>query len=203
MIEVFKPKYSQYLSSSELLNLRYIVEKCIEHVIGRRRQTQTKDLRLIPSISINDGNSSSLSSSTDHIKHNDINKRVSPNKRFSIESKRVDKIAGQFLTDRHLIGRVIEKTYSISSDVSGEASKISVKRVDFRWQRGNKIGSGQSGTVYSCVNLNTGEMMAMKEIQFCSNDVQTIKALADEISNIEGIKHENLVKFYGVETHRV
>jgi hypothetical protein len=164
MIEVFKPQYSQYLISSELLNLRYIVEKCIEHVIGRRRQIQpqiTVHKMITRGTSRNDCNSSSLSSSTDHLKHTDINKKISPHKRFSIECKQVDKLVGELLADRHLIGHMLEKTSLNNSDVSGEASKISVKRVDFRWQRGNKIGSGQSGTVYSCVNLNTGEMMAM------------------------------------------
>ena len=64
-------------------------------------------------------------------------------------------------------------------------------------------GEGQYGTVYSCVNLDTGEPMAMKEIPFKSNDVQTIQAIADEINNLQGTTHENLVKFYGAELHRV
>jgi hypothetical protein len=43
----------------------------------------------------------------------------------------------------------------------------------------------------------------MKEIPFKSNDINTIKEIADEINNIQGITHENLVKFYGCELHRV
>ena len=45
--------------------------------------------------------------------------------------------------------------------------------------------------------------MAMKQIPYKSNDLDAIKAIADEINNIQGIIHENLVKFYGAELHRV
>lgn len=65
------------------------------------------------------------------------------------------------------------------------------------------LGEGQFGKVYSCVNLDTGEPMALKKIQFKTNDTKQIKSIADEINNVQGIEHENLVKFYGAELHRV
>lgn len=65
------------------------------------------------------------------------------------------------------------------------------------------LGEGQFGKVYSCVNLDTGEPMALKKIQFRSNDVVHVKSIADEINNMQGIQHENLVKIYGAELHRV
>jgi len=37
--------------------------------------------------------------------------------------------------------------------------------VPFKWQRGNKIGEGQFGKVYACVNLDTGELMAVKQVK--------------------------------------
>lgn len=64
-------------------------------------------------------------------------------------------------------------------------------------------GEGQFGKVYSCVNLDTGEPMALKKIQFKSNDVVHVKSIADEINNMQGIENENLVKIYGAELHRV
>jgi mitogen-activated protein kinase kinase kinase 4 len=79
---------------------------------------------------------------------------------------------------------------------------INVTEVKFRWQLGLLIGEGQYGKVYSCVNLDTGEPMAMKEIPFKSNDIETIKGIADEIINVQDLNHENLVKFYGAELHR-
>ena len=122
-----------------------------------------------------------------------------PHKRCSIKCKERDESRTLALKECHLIGKTIERT---ENSFNMNEAKINVRRVDFRWQRGNKIGSGQSGIVYACVNLDTGEMMAMKEISYKPNDLQAIKSLADEIANIEGIKHENLVKFYGVELHK-
>ena len=122
-----------------------------------------------------------------------------PHKRFSMKCKENDDIRAYNLRRSKLIGQTIdrqENCFNINE------AKINVRRVDFRWQRGNKIGSGQSGIVYACVNLDSGEMMAMKEIQYKPNDLQMVKSLADEIANIEGIRHENLVKFYGVELHK-
>ena len=45
--------------------------------------------------------------------------------------------------------------------------------------------------------------MALKKIQFKSNDAVHVKSIADEINNMQGIEHENLVKIYGAELHRV
>lgn len=80
--------------------------------------------------------------------------------------------------------------------------RISVRRVNFRWQRGLKIGEGQYGKVYSAVNMDNGELMAMKEMKFQANDHQALKELADEIILFEGMQHPNLVRYYGVEVHR-
>ncbi|XP_069140240.1 mitogen-activated protein kinase kinase kinase 4-like isoform X2 [Argopecten irradians] len=80
--------------------------------------------------------------------------------------------------------------------------RISARRVNFRWQRGTKIGEGQFGKVFSAVNMDSGELMAMKEMKFQINDHQALKEIADEITLFEGILHPNLVKYYGVEVHR-
>ncbi len=41
------------------------------------------------------------------------------------------------------------------------------------------------------------------QIRFQPNDHQTIKETADELKIFEGIKHPNLVRYFGVELHRV
>lgn len=53
------------------------------------------------------------------------------------------------------------------------------------------------------MNNETGEMMAMKEIPLQHNDHRTIRHLAEELRILEGINHRNLVKYYGIEIHRV
>ena len=64
-------------------------------------------------------------------------------------------------------------------------------------------GQGQFGKVYTAVNIDSGELLAMKQITSQHNDHKTIKAIADEIKIFEGILHPNLVRYYGVEVHRV
>ena len=80
---------------------------------------------------------------------------------------------------------------------------ISNRRVNFKWQRGIKVGEGQFGKVYTAVNTDSGQMMAVKEIRFQHNDHQTIKDVAEEIKIFEELNHPGLVKYYGVEVHRV
>ena len=53
------------------------------------------------------------------------------------------------------------------------------------------------------MNNQTGELMAMKEIQLQPNDHRTIRRVAEELRIFEGIQHNHLVRYYGVEIHRV
>jgi len=92
------------------------------------------------------------------------------------------------------IGRVTEKKMDPVIQYSG-------RKVNFRWQRGNKVGEGQYGKVYASVNIDSGELMAMKVIRLATLDHKTIKAVSEEIKIIEGFSHANLVKYYGVELH--
>ncbi|KAK3098006.1 hypothetical protein FSP39_015240 [Pinctada imbricata] len=99
------------------------------------------------------------------------------------------------LQDHRVVGHV-------TSHKTTPDYRINARRVNFRWQRGIKIGEGQFGKVYSAVNVDTGELMAMKEMKFQVNDHQALKEMADEIIMFENIHHKNLVKYYGVEVHR-
>ncbi|XP_015218415.2 mitogen-activated protein kinase kinase kinase 4 isoform X2 [Lepisosteus oculatus] len=101
------------------------------------------------------------------------------------------------MKQKNIIGQVcnIPKSYD-------NVMHVGLRKVTFKWQRGNKIGEGQYGKVYTCINVDTGELMAMKEIRFQPNDHKTIKETADELKIFEGIKHPNLVRYFGVELHR-
>jgi len=92
------------------------------------------------------------------------------------------------------IGRVTERKMDPVIQYTG-------RKVTFRWQRGNKIGEGQYGKVYACVNIDTGELMAMKCIRLSTLDHKTIKSVTEEIKIIEGFAHPNLVKYFGAELH--
>uniref|UniRef100_A0A665X748 Mitogen-activated protein kinase kinase kinase 4 n=1 Tax=Echeneis naucrates TaxID=173247 RepID=A0A665X748_ECHNA len=101
------------------------------------------------------------------------------------------------MKQRNIIGQVCHTPKSFDNFMH-----VGLRKVTFKWQRGNKIGEGQYGKVYTCINVDTGELMAMKEIRFQPNDHKTIKETADELKIFEGIKHPNLVRYFGVELHR-
>uniref|UniRef100_A0A8C8K5P1 Mitogen-activated protein kinase kinase kinase 4 n=1 Tax=Oncorhynchus tshawytscha TaxID=74940 RepID=A0A8C8K5P1_ONCTS len=101
------------------------------------------------------------------------------------------------MKQRNIIGQVCDTPKSYDN-----VMHVGLRKVTFKWQRGNKIGEGQYGKVYTCINVDTGELMAMKEIRFQPNDHKTIKETADELKIFEGIKHPNLVRYFGVELHR-
>ncbi|XP_021362862.1 mitogen-activated protein kinase kinase kinase 4-like isoform X2 [Mizuhopecten yessoensis] len=107
----------------------------------------------------------------------------------------LEEIRDERLQEKRVVGRKTSRR-------NEPEQRISARRVNFRWQRGTKIGEGQFGKVFSAVNMDTGELMAMKEMKFQINDHQALKEIADEITLFEGILHPNLVKYYGVEVHR-
>ncbi|NXA49183.1 M3K4 kinase, partial [Nothocercus julius] len=98
---------------------------------------------------------------------------------------------------KNIIGQVCDTPKSYDN-----VMHVGLRKVTFKWQRGNKIGEGQYGKVYTCISVDTGELMAMKEIRFQPNDHKTIKETADELKIFEGIKHPNLIRYFGVELHR-
>lgn len=110
----------------------------------------------------------------------------------------LDSEIDEALRKQRLIGQVIPVSNNLTT-------KCHIKRkyVTFTWQRGIKIGQGRFGKVYTAVNNSTGEMMAVKEIAVQYNDTSTIKRVAEELKILEGISHRNLVKYYGIEVHRV
>ena len=100
------------------------------------------------------------------------------------------------MREKNLIGTVKELNTS-------DKVVIRARSVHFSWHRGIKIGQGRFGKVYTAVNNSTGELMAMKEIPIQAGETGTIKRVAEELKIFEGIQHRHLVKYNGVEIHRV
>ncbi|XP_016985074.1 mitogen-activated protein kinase kinase kinase 4 isoform X3 [Drosophila rhopaloa] len=108
---------------------------------------------------------------------------------------RLDMDLEDSLRERRLIGQ-------LKSLNSSDKVHIRARSVHFRWHRGIKIGQGRFGKVYTAVNNNTGELMAMKEIAIQPGETRALKNVAEELKILEGIKHNNLVRYYGIEVHR-
>ena len=105
-------------------------------------------------------------------------------------------------SEQQSVGRVLDISDLEYQFVTLLASSFS--SVSIRWQKGRFIGGGLFGNVYAAVNLDTGGVMAVKEIRF--HDSQSIKnivpSIKDEMTVLEMLNHPNVVQYFGVEVHR-
>lgn len=100
------------------------------------------------------------------------------------------------------IGKVLDDTSAENQYLTFLASSFSSLAI--RWQKRKFIGGGAFGSVYSAINLDTGGVLAVKEIKFQDN--QSIKkivpSIKEEMTVLEMLDHPNVVQYYGVEVHR-
>lgn len=68
----------------------------------------------------------------------------------------------------------------------------------FRWKKGALLGRGAHGQVYECLNLDSGEIHVIKEVQL-SGSVQQVQAeiaaLKREIMTLKTLNHKNIVRY--------
>ena len=99
-------------------------------------------------------------------------------------------------------GRVLES--STEADRSLTLLSSSATNVTLRWQQGQYIGGGTFGSVWVATNIDSGHLMAVKEIRL--QDPQLIPTIVgqirDEISVLQILRHPNIVSYYGIEVHR-
>ncbi|KAI0047809.1 kinase [Auriscalpium vulgare] len=102
------------------------------------------------------------------------------------------RMTGRVLDNEKLEDRSLVFLASFSSNIS------------IRWQQGKFIGSGAFGSVYSAVNLDSGSLMAVKEIKFqeLSGLPSLYLQIRDELRVMEMLHHPNVVEYYGIEVHR-
>jgi hypothetical protein len=70
---------------------------------------------------------------------------------------------------------------------------------EFIWQKGDLIGSGSFGQVYSAIHLATGNQIAVKEV-YLSNSKghrEQAEALKTEIKVLSSLDHPHIIKYYG------
>eukprot|EP00500_Bicosoecida_sp_ms1_P004052 CAMPEP_0203807038 /NCGR_PEP_ID=MMETSP0115-20131106/839_1 /ASSEMBLY_ACC=CAM_ASM_000227 /TAXON_ID=33651 /ORGANISM="Bicosoecid sp, Strain ms1" /LENGTH=2508 /DNA_ID=CAMNT_0050715707 /DNA_START=176 /DNA_END=7698 /DNA_ORIENTATION=- len=68
-----------------------------------------------------------------------------------------------------------------------------------RWQRGEVLGAGAYGTVYLGLNLDSGELMAVKQLDTSEVSAKELLALEHEVSMMDRFDHENIVRYLGTE----
>lgn len=105
-------------------------------------------------------------------------------------------------SEQHTVGRVLDEEKLVDRSLvflAGSRSNISI-----RWQQGRFIGAGSFGSVYLAVNLDSGSLMAVKEIKFqeVAGLTTLYSQIKDELSVMEMLHHPNVVEYYGIEVHR-
>ncbi|KAH3685096.1 hypothetical protein WICPIJ_003930 [Wickerhamomyces pijperi] len=102
----------------------------------------------------------------------------------------------------NLVGKVIDDTESENQFLSILASQFA--SISMRWQKRKFIGGGSFGSVYSAINLDTGAVLAVKEIklQDPSSFKHIVPSIKEEMTVLEMLNHPNIVQYYGVEVHR-
>lgn len=114
----------------------------------------------------------------------------------------IDEIRKQKNAERQALGRVLE--VSNEADRSLTYLSSSATNVSLRWQQGQFLGGGTFGSVYAAINLDSGLLMAVKEIRL--HDPQMIPTIAQQIRDeqavLEVLDHPNIVSYHGIEVHR-
>ena len=114
----------------------------------------------------------------------------------------IDDIRKQKEAERQALGRVLEE--SSEADRSLTYLSSSASNVNMRWQQGQFVGGGTFGSVYAAINLDSGHLMAVKEIRL--QDPTLIPTIAgqirDEMNVLEVLDHPNVVSYHGIEVHR-
>lgn len=105
-------------------------------------------------------------------------------------------------TDQRVVGRVLDNEKPEDRSLVFLASSSS--NISIRWQQRRFIGAGAFGSVYLAVNLDSGSLMAVKEIKFqeLSGLPNLYSQIRDELSVMEMLHHPNVVEYYGIEVHR-
>ena len=81
-------------------------------------------------------------------------------------------------------------------------SGVRLIKKTMHWKRGDMIGQGGFGKVHIGLNVETGELMAVKNIEFRSADkniAQKIRQLQNEIEIMRPLNHSHIVRYFFME----
>ncbi|KAH0595602.1 hypothetical protein MHUMG1_06778 [Metarhizium humberi] len=114
----------------------------------------------------------------------------------------VDELRHEKEGERRALGRVLEANNEADRSLAYLSS--SATNVTKRWQQGHFVGGGTFGNVYAAMDLDTGLLMAVKEIRL--QDPKLIPTIAEQIREemgvLEVLDHPNIVQYHGIEVHR-
>jgi mitogen-activated protein kinase kinase kinase len=119
-----------------------------------------------------------------------------------VQLEEIDQFRKDKEAERQALGRVLEDSNEADRALTYLSS--SATNVTLRWQQGQFVGGGTFGSVYAAMNLDSGHLMAVKEIRL--QDPQLIPTIVtqirDEMGVLQVLDHPNIVSYYGIEPHR-
>ncbi|KAK6843466.1 hypothetical protein PG987_004326 [Apiospora arundinis] len=103
----------------------------------------------------------------------------------------VDEVQRQVISERQGLGRVLEFSNEVDRSLAYLSS--SATNISMRWQQGHFVGGGTFGNVYAAMNLDTGHLMAVKEIRLQDPKLipQVATQIKDEMGVLEVLDHPN------------
>lgn len=119
-----------------------------------------------------------------------------PKRRFSMWGHRIQEV-----TPSKLINGMLSSTVPESPSADGKPATLN-------WVKGELIGKGSYGRVYIAMNVTTGDMMAVKQVELPATErdrhdrrqLGMIDALKSEIALLKDLYHPNIVAYLGCET---
>jgi serine/threonine protein kinase len=111
-------------------------------------------------------------------------------------------ISGIFRNRNHIVGGSSGGGLGSSSSAfvsSSSSSLLSSEQQQSKWQCGEQIGRGAYGTVYLGLDIASGELMAVKQIDASEVSGRELAALEHEVSVLRNLHHENIVQYLGTQ----
>ncbi|CAK62766.1 unnamed protein product (macronuclear) [Paramecium tetraurelia] len=136
-----------------------------------------------------------------HVAASSINASQRQTKKFDTQRSRVDEMKFEVF-EKTMYGN--EDNYYDSDELTcidrnQLLSLIKSEPKKIRWTPGQVIGQGSFGRVIEAMNLDTGKLMAVKQVMVGIRNEDRIMALEIEIDLLSLIKHKNIVSYYGME----
>nr|POE50138.1 map kinase kinase kinase wis4 [Quercus suber] len=118
------------------------------------------------------------------------------------ELEKIDQLRIDREAERQALGRVLED--SNEADRALTQLSASAGNVHLRWQQGQFVGGGTFGNVYVAINLDSTQLMAVKEIRLQDPKMipTVVSQIRDEMGVLQVLNHPNVVQYYGIEPHR-
>jgi serine/threonine protein kinase len=107
-------------------------------------------------------------------------------------SKTKNKVQSSLTSQEETITKASLNDRSFTTDTSP-------RKTAFQYKKGPMIGKGSFAEVFECLNLNTGELLAVKSVKIhgdLAKMLSYIDSLKKEISVLKSLSHPNIVKYY-------